>query len=487
MTGAAVSAVATFRAHRVGTGTLGRWFRGPAVTIATVALFVAVVGSALLASQGVLLAAAVVLIVGAAIIVRRPWLGLAVLAVQLPVDAVGSRLLRSHALSFAWGGIKDLVLLLLLVASLGRQKRTPPTVVAAVAALVVLAVPAALRARLSSQTLYGFRNDIEPMLLLVCVPALIDKDSTRKVTSLIASMAQASAAFAIAMWTTGLQWLITLHVWPPPPGNVASGFFSAGDLRPRAFGSYGSPNNFAVAMDISLAVILCREDWSKRRRLLLCAVPLAAIYLSRSRSGLLGVALLAAIIAARWLRPIVRSATALITTAALGGAAVVLAYVESGGLGVNTDPSAAGHAASVSHAVRLLIASPFGYGLGQVGPRAIVYSDNPLLVESFLLVIALEAGVLAVLIYLYVLARAAARSARAARADYTPAGGLAYLGFAAIAASIVSQAVLPTMQSGSVSYLLWTVVGIALWQAHEADAKRDRRVSRPPQQRVHAT
>jgi hypothetical protein len=67
---------------------------------------------------------------------------------------------------------------------------------------------------------------------------------------------------------------------------------------------------------------------------------------------------------------------------------------------------------------------------------------------------ALESGLLVLVAYLFTVGRIVRVSARA--------GGEAFLAVAAIAATLISQLVLPTMQDGPVSFTFWMVMGLAL-------------------------
>jgi putative inorganic carbon (HCO3(-)) transporter len=398
---------------------------------------------------------AILALAGGLLVIARPWWGIAVLAVLLPANNLISQLLGATSLSTAFGAIKDAVLAILLVAAVasGNVRREFAWPALAVAALGLMGF--AYSGSLSS-ALYGWRNDYEPVLLVIAVPALLTATTARYIRTIVVVAAQVAALVGIYTWTLGLSWLVTLHIFPGAPGAFPFQYFSTNNVHPRAFSPLASPNEFGAYLDLALAVIVTRTDWSVRRRAALCVLPVIAIYLSRSRSGILGVVLLASLLAVMFVRRYGSSTRlGLSIVIGLGFIAVLVSYVNSGGVAsTGTDPSLVGHASSLREGIGNALTHPLGYGLGNVGPRAIRSNTNPVLVESFWLLQALESGLLVLVAYLFTVGRIVRVSARA--------GGEAFLAVAAIAATLISQLVLPTMQDGPVSFTFWMVMGLAL-------------------------
>jgi hypothetical protein len=119
-----------------------------------------------------------------------------------------------------------------------------------------------------------------------------------------------------------------------------------------------------------------------------------------------------------------------------------------------TDPSLGGHAVSLTDTIPVILQNPFGLGVGQVGPRAAQF-DDAAHVESFWLLLALEAGIFVLLLFVVLLVRLVVLGLRGGTQQ-------SYLAVAAIAGTLVSQIVLPTLQEGAVSYTLWITVGIGI-------------------------
>jgi putative inorganic carbon (HCO3(-)) transporter len=400
--------------------------------------------------------AGTVALTGLFTILRFPLVGLYALVVLLPFNALVSQVAPS-GIGTGYGLAKDAIVGALLIVALvnRRVRRVPPPVVFLVTLLVLLPNVSALFSPSLSQALYGWRNNYEPLLLLIIVPALVDVRQVRRLMLTIVSLAQISSLIAIATWQRGVQWLLDIGRLPVPEGErFPTSLFSAGSTAPRAFSPYVAPNEMAAAMLISLAVVWCTPRLRPSHRMLLTALPAVAIYLSQSRSGIFGAVILAAVLIARALRKTSRMLSA--GFIAVGGLAIIVAatlYIGDA-LRQETDTSFGGHADSLQDAADRLLLHPLGMGLGMVGPRAAQF-ESSYQVESFWLLLALEAGPLVLLLFLALLGVLSSRGLRAT----TPAG---FVAPAAICATLVSQLVLPTLQEGSVSFLLWLVVGLSI-------------------------
>lgn len=415
-----------------------------------------VVVSATIALNKLALVAALGLLAGL-LVLRRPIAGVAVLIPLVAMNDVISRLIGSGTTALAFGALKDALLFLLLLAAwMSRTQRVSPIVIGSLVALQLLVIPAAFLATSAPGALYGWRNDFAPALLVYAVATLVTPQQSKWLMSLFVSVAQASSIVAILTWRQGVPWLVRLGVLPPEdPDIFPYQFFSVGNSTPRAFSPYGHPNGLGVVMALAVAVIWCREDWSRRRRVILLLLPITACVLSRSRSGMLGVAFVLVFLVARHLRASrFGAAPGLLTMVGLLGAAAVLVIVAQ----ERYDSSVVGHAESVQSSLGRLLKRPLGYGLGNVGPRARRFTDDPILTESFILLVGLSAGVFALVAYILLYGTVWHQATRQASAFTLVAP-------AAIVASAVSQLVLPTMQDGSVSYAIWIVVGLGLVHA----------------------
>lgn len=418
---------------------------------------IAVAGAAVILSlpfkYAIALTLALVIGVG---VVAKPWLGAAFLAIFLPANNLISQILGDGAMTTAIGAAKDATLaILLIVVGLRRTARRDIAIPAGIFA--VLGLLGFAYADTFNAGLYGWRNDYEAALLLIALPGILNEQTGQRVKNIMIGAGQVAAATAVLTWREGLSWLATVHVYPVAAGEpFPTSFFSTGSIRPRAFSPLVAPNELGVYLDLTLAVIWTRSDWSIGRRIALSVLPIVAIYLADSRSAMAGVVILACVLAVRRVyQSDGFSAAALTATAfALATIGALLYVFVSGGAAQSDDPSLAGHETSLQTGIPMAISHPLGLGLGNVGTRAQVTTTAPVLVESFWLILALESGFVVLVAWIALLTIAGARCARDGSSG-------AFLGTAAIASSLVSQLVLPTMQDGPVSFTLFMLVGIA--------------------------
>ncbi|MEJ3403905.1 hypothetical protein WDJ51_04095 [Rathayibacter sp. YIM 133350] len=457
---------------------------------AGVAGVAAAVFGGLIAQNPMVVGAILGLLVVSGVIIWRPWLGLAMLVFILPLNGMISAFIGLGPQSVLFGAIKDYMLLLMTVTTFfgGRLKRVPIPLVLLVFVLLLLGGASAVFTPNFEQASYGWRNDFLPLLLLIVIPATVTAFEAKKLAVLFAIATQASALVTIFTWSQGIQWLRTLGRLPVPAGEEwPVSLFVAGSNTPRGFSPYVAPNEAAVAMTVLLAIIWCRSNWRIRTKLALSALPLVAIGLTQSRSGFVGLAMLAlAILAFYAYKMRAMLVPALVSTGVLLGIVVIQVYLFLlTVLFPIPDPSLAGHEDSLMQNLPYLWTHPFGIGVGQVGPRAFRYSLDAVRVESFLLLLAIEAGILVLGLFLALLAYVFVKCVRAGSME-------AYTAPAAIVGSLVSITVLPTLQEGPVAYTLWIAVGLGIvaWlDAPRRDPvglqRRGRlRVLRPPRRDV---
>lgn len=387
------------------------------------------------------------------------WWGVLLLIFILPANGMVTPFL-SDTLATVFGALKDAIILGLfaLVVVTGRIRLVPVPIVILVGMIVTLGALSAIWTPSLTQAAYGWRNDFLPFLVLVVVPAVVERRHLPILTTAMIVALQLAAATTIVTWNRGLQWLFTLGIFPvAPDADFPSSLFVAGSIVPRGFSPYSAPNENAVATTIALAVLWTRPRvpiWVKGA---LTALPLVAVYLTQSRSGYIGLGVLAVALVGWALfrrRPMLVWAMLTVTAAAAVAGATLYLYIDKVVSHV-ADPSLIGHSDSLFDNIPFLISHPFGIGLGQVGPRALLFSPDAVLVESFFLVLAIESGVIvmglfaALVVYLFV------RGIRAGTLD-------GFLPAAAVAGAFVSFTVLPTLQEGPVAYTLWIVCGMGV-------------------------
>ena len=402
-------------------------------------------------------------LVAVAACVRRPGIALVLLVAVLPLNDIAAQLLgHTTVQALTVGAAKDVLLMALVVALLIGHREKGLWLPLSLSSFLVLTLAVGAIAGAATgdvlQALYGWRNDFEPLVLLAVLPLVLTGANARRVLTAIVASGEAAAAIAVITHTIGLSWLLGLDLGQPaglPP--LFSSYFSAGSITPRAFSPYVGPNELGLACVLVLAVILYRKDWAPSRRGWLAVLPLVALFMTASRTAWLGLGVLVVFEVVRQLRSKrlvgVRFAVLALSAGALVGATALL--ISSG------DPSIGGHQASLVQSLNLLSAHPLGLGTGTVGPRATRFATTGVFTESFFLLIALEAGVVALACYLGVMIAAGIALLRPRVATHANAD-LRMLGIAAMLASLPGQLAAPTLQDGAVSWLLWIIVGVSL-------------------------
>lgn len=398
----------------------------------------------------------------------RPSIAIYALLIVVPFNDTASRLLHGQSATL-FGAAKDYLLLLLLVRAWPNRNLVPKFIRSSLAALLVAALIGSLVTGRAAPALYGFRNEVEPILLLVAVPVILTTQVCHRALNIVVLLGEASAAMAIITWHQGLDWLYRVRVLPVPSGQAFPfQFFTANNIRPRAFSPYVSADDLAVAMIVVVACVLFHPRIGALWRSLLVILPLVAAYLSRSRSGMLGVALVLLIWSAVTAEKKVKGVSPIVAffgfaLAAAGAGVLIVAHST-----LVYDVSTAGHLTSFSHGLKLLLSHPLGVGLGTAGPRAVRYYANPTLVESSFLLLGLELGWLGLVVYLYMTWKL--MSILTAR--FRPLSGVirmraafVLVAAAALAAAIIPQLLLPIVQDSTVMLLLWAVISLGLYGA----------------------
>lgn len=400
-------------------------------------------------------------------------LAIVLLVILVTIGGLVSQLLgEGTRRSEAFGSLKDIVLAVMIAVAMVRQLQqlllgSRPLFIA-VLGTIGLACLASIRSPSVGAALYGLRNDYEPLVLLIVVPAILQGSPKARSTVRTAVIALGEMAAAIAIGTRflGLKWLYTVHLLPHPfNASYPGSYFTNGSyLSPRAFSPYPAPNELALASVFVLAVVWTASTKPLRTRTMLSILPTVAIVLSQSRSGLVALAIVVALVAMRQGRGLNRHRLAvslgvLSCLAALVAAAIALrAVTHASGM---LDLSAYGHIGSLKEAAIQVLQNPFGFGTGTAGPRAARFSASPHLVESFFGVIALEAGIATLLAYVLVLAMLLALLLPGALTFGSVADDR-FLAAAVLIASLANQFVLPSLQDASISWLLWILVGVGL-------------------------
>lgn len=418
--------------------------------------------------------------------------------------------------SLLFGLQKDLILAILIVlavvAGRGRVKKIgAPTLWLGVPLLVVYLACAQAYTRSTGlvSAAYGFRNSYWGLLLLPTTALLLSPASWGLLARCFIAASQACALISISTWLLGVRWLGYL-VPRDSTGNFPATYFISGSLRPRAFSPYASPNTLgavmAVSIIVTLVVVARQRPWVA---MLLVAIPSVSLVLSESRSAAVGMVAgvtvyTVASVAAGGRNGIFRRPDLILAVFLLIGGVCLLGYrvmtavtaspppqashasassappvspaprPASGAPKVATpsprphvaassaaanpllEPSTEGHLKSLAKSGLLLVHNPLGVGLGNVGPRSLLYSMRPSNTESSFLLVGLELGVPGLLGYLGVLlgiVRVAGRCWRSSEFI----GLISLLGVV-----LLTQAFLPSIQELTGTWPVWILFGALL-------------------------
>ena len=281
-------------------------------------------------------------------------------------------------------------------------------------------------------------------------------------------------------------------------GALSASFFVSNFSFQRAIGTFGSPTVFGLYLAV---VILVVTDIGRMRRareavwVLALGILVAALLATLSRSAVLG--LLVGIGVRRWMfpqvQPRVRSEARPLLLAT-GAALLVLASVSSYVTALPQylyrtltlqDSSAQGHIRSVAETLEFVRHHPFGVGIGQAGPRALIYTGKLLNAESSVLTVAVDVGVIGSLLY-WAMWAATLVALRRAYVISSSAGAwtsaeLCRGAFAAVCAAATACIVLPLNVEVELMLVIFLLAGAALASAREAGA----RVAAPTRQASH--
>lgn len=398
-----------------------------------------------------------------ALILRRVPLIVTVLVFVLFFGDLASQILPG-ALRSANAVLKDLLLLLLLIPAVRRWRVVPRPLLASVGAVYALVLVAALHGPSVSAVILEFRSVYWGLLLLLgCVVLATDAVALALSRALVAAGSLA-AVVALTTHALGADWLV--RVARSPDGRIASNFFTyANDGRPRAFSPFIEPNMLGAAMVVVLLALVVYPPIAPRQRWVLAVLPVAALVATASRSamsalvlGLVVVAVTsargrAALASRRW-RPWL--------VAAIGAGLIAMLAYGYYYASHTVDPSARFHLQTLMNGPKSLLEGWWGSGLGTVGPRATVAFPAATQVESGLLIVGLELGILGLLAFLAMLLALVAQLLSGLVATDQMVERGARWGLATLVAALPTIVLLAMIQSSSVVWCWWLVIGTSV-------------------------
>jgi hypothetical protein len=363
---------------------------------------------------------------------RRPWQGLVVLMVGLPLNAIATQIVPvalglspvARVLAGAWhdalvGGF------LLAAAGAAVQARDlrPTRLMWLVGAMVALGALFVIVSPVRLTALYAFRVLYEPPLLLVGILILVRHRPAPAwlVPRMALGFILGAAAGAVFTWPqVYLLRYSFLQVFYTDPGKqIHHSHLATGINQPRGIGFVNSPNEFGAVLAIAIVLLLAPGLLGLSRRVrawLLVALGLALV-LSFSRSGMLATVAGLAVIgflsrdalrqqlgalrsraaALDIVPPVVVGSLLLAAIVVTSGAPKLVAQTVTG-----AEPSAAGRVESARAGLVVFRDNPLGLGLGTAGPKAARFGETEgkprILTEIWYVLYAIQVGVAGLLL-----------------------------------------------------------------------------------------
>lgn len=362
---------------------------------------------------------------------RRPWIGLVLLLGILPINGALTQLVpRLLSLSdpaqlalAAWhDALVAGIALAALIAFFRSRDHRLDLIEWLVAGMLALGVVYVAVSPVTFTAAYVYRVLYEPPLLLAAITVLSRRVGmpgwvpTRAALALILS----TAVSALYAWPQVylFRFRYLQRYYTDPGQQIHHSFLAHGLNQPRAVGLLHSPNEFAAALAIAIALLaapslLKMQDWV---RAWLLAILGLALLISFSRSGWLAMAIAVGIVL--WMsreqlptrasilaglhrpRTVLRIgapilAVLLITIAVFttSGAAALMRATATG-----SDPSAGNRPHSVRAGLMVVLDHPLGLGLGTAGPKAARFDEQQgrprILTETWYILYAIQVGLI---------------------------------------------------------------------------------------------
>ena len=257
----------------------------------------------------------------------------------------------------------------------------------------------------SISSLYGLRNLIEPLLFLLVVRNVkVSGKFFRELIRLLVLIAFFISLFGIFQCLyLGDQFLLDLGYSSGSNGGLHHSFYFSGGILQRNVGTFSSPNNFGFFLTVVIVMLDYYKIFKKKSVLWLMNVVLYfSLFLTFSRSAILGLALylfvnnLKKCLKIICLFVLVFSLLNFLFPELLLTINRFLSLTFSG-----KDPSIKGHLDSLLFSIDLVKENfLFGLEMGRVGPKASLYFNTLIDVESSFFCLLLDVGFVGFLLYI---------------------------------------------------------------------------------------
>lgn len=319
--------------------------------------------------------------------------------------------------------------------------------------------------------LYGFRGTFEPYIVLILALMLpLDFNWCKRVIPLLFIVASMVSAFAIfQVLFLGFQYAWKYY---SQGGVLPSSFGFMGGSIQRAIGTFSSPNQLSLYLVFLIILILnlvLRQPESVPGRIVLIGLYITALVFTVSRSGWLALVAGLGFSFMIWRRKL----RVVLIASFLAILALVMLYVlDLDNFIMNTlagrEISANYHMSILIDNFKIVLANPFGVGLGRVGARTFRFA-NPsgdgvyFATESYLMQTAMELGIPGLLLFLSIVASSGMviyHNIFRLSDDWSRAVTVSAL--ASLIAAFVHSLLIPGLQDVVVSSYLWFFVGLGM-------------------------
>lgn len=312
-----------------------------------------------------------------------------------------------------WQSWKEILIVLLALVALDAVRRKPDAIKQLLTPsngyILAFAVVSAVVTLIANPPMvpawFGLKTNFEFLAAFMLASLATSKSLTSRATALLLGSSGIVAALAILQATVIPPNSLTAFGYGP---QTILPLQTLGNGLTRAFATLGGPNQLGSWLILPIA--LSAKLWLDRMRWtlgLLIALQFIALYFTYSRSAWLGTA--AAIILILWWNLNSKHRWLLVVATTLLGIGTALIIANSSNqILERPEVSDAAHAESLQTGLASLMSNPLGQGLGSAGPASF-RGESAVIPENHYLQIALETGVLGLLLFVAVQIALAAR------------------------------------------------------------------------------
>lgn len=321
--------------------------------------------------------------------------------------------------------------------------------------------------------LAGIKTNLVVLVLFLEAQVLARKYSFEKIFKIVLIPATIVAIIAILQPTLLKPEILKTIGYSADSINAVQ-FVESSEQSMRVFSTLGGPNQLGAYLIIPFALSLAWAVKSRKFRwYLLPILFVLPIYMSYSRSAWLGTIVAAITVVALNFKPKTQLIVGASTVALLsmfgfmfytGGvcsylSAPVEVLVHGDCRAGNLGGSDMMRVSSIENGINTIVRKPFGSGLGTAGPASF-YTNNPLIVENWYLQLAIEIGLVGLLMYIvFIILCLKKLYIRSKDKEYSV---LPAAIFSSICGILVASLFLHTLADSTLSIVLFGLLGLII-------------------------